>query len=207
MDRARYILAVILLLSWPPGLLLWFAIHPFARFWRKVGPGWTYGILAAPSLLLATVVWRFRHRLLSVDLGTSYPLIGLAVVTAVGAGILAVKRRKYLTFRILAGVPELARGDDRGVLLRDGIYGVIRHPRYIEALLGVATYALFSNYLGLYVLLLLSLPALYLVVLLEERELRDRFGADYESYCRKVPRFLPRSWRSVVPGGRGAASG
>jgi len=199
MDRVRYVLALILLLSWPPGVLLWIAIHPFAGFWRRFGPVWTYSVLALPSVLLAVLVWRWRHTLLATDLGTSYPLIGLAALTAIGAAILAVKRRKYLTFRILAGVPELTRGDDRGVLLREGIYGVIRHPRYIEALLGVATYTLFCNYLGLYALLLLSLPMLYLVVVLEEKELRDRFGPDYESYCREVPRFLPRAWRRVPP--------
>jgi protein-S-isoprenylcysteine O-methyltransferase Ste14 len=28
-------------------------------------------------------------------------------------------------------------------------------------------------------------------VLLEERELRDRFGAEYDAYCRRVARYLP----------------
>jgi len=30
------------------------------------------------------------------------------------------------------------------------------------------------------------------VPMLEERELRERFGAKYDAYCRRVPRFLPR---------------
>ena len=32
----------------------------------------------------------------------------------------------------------------------------------------------------------------HLIAVLEERELRDRFGEEYEAYCRKVSRFLPR---------------
>ena len=49
------------------------------------------------------------------------------------------------------------------------------------------------------------------IVAAEERYLRDRFGADFEAYCRDVPRWLPRlsglrstladhsfNWRRVV---------
>jgi len=31
----------------------------------------------------------------------------------------------------------------------------------------------------------------FLIVQLEERELRERFGTEYEAYCRRVPRFVP----------------
>ena len=46
--------------------------------------------------------------------------------------------------------------------------------------------------LALCVTFALSLPTLYLLVLLEERDLRERFGSEYEACCRRVPRFVPR---------------
>jgi protein-S-isoprenylcysteine O-methyltransferase Ste14 len=59
--------------------------------------------------------------------------------------------------------------------------------------LGTVAVALFANYLAVYVLALVLVPALYLVVVLEERELRERFGEDYVTYSQRVPRFIP--WR------------
>jgi protein-S-isoprenylcysteine O-methyltransferase Ste14 len=38
----------------------------------------------------------------------------------------------------------------------------------------------------------ISVGAHLAVVQIEEPELRKRFGASYEDYCRKVPRWLPR---------------
>jgi len=56
----------------------------------------------------------------------------------------------------------------------------------------LVTLSLFCNYLAVWILLALFVPAIYGVVLLEERELKQRFGRQYEQYCRDVPRFVPR---------------
>jgi hypothetical protein len=53
------------------------------------------------------------------------------------------------------------------------------------------SYALFVNHAGVCVATVAGIPALSLVVVLEERELRERFGAEYAEYCRRVPGFLP----------------
>lgn len=190
-DAIRYYVAVIVLVSLPPAVLLWFAIHPLARFWRRLGPVATYGVLALPGLALMALMVAFRTPLLMADLGTSYPLIVLGLVFVGGACAIGVKRKKYLTFAVLSGIPELSRTTS-GKLLTEGIYGRMRHPRYVEVVLATLAYALVANYLGLYLIAAWFIGAIYLVILLEERELRERFGKDYEEYCRRVPRFIPR---------------
>jgi protein-S-isoprenylcysteine O-methyltransferase Ste14 len=40
----------------------------------------------------------------------------------------------------------------------------------------------------------LLIPALHLIVLFEEIELARRFGAEYDAYRKRVPRYVPR-WR------------
>ena len=109
------------------------------------------------------------------------------------AGYIGWKRKKYLTMRILAGVPEVeTEVEKRGKLLDEGPYAIIRHPRYVEILFATCGYAAIANYLGCWILAVLMVPLIHLVVLLEERELIDRFGNAYREYAARVPRYFPR---------------
>lgn len=191
-DSARQVIAILVIASFPPSLLLWLAIHPFAAFWRKVGPVWTYAILGLPVAGYMVGVWLFRNTLLVLDLGTNVITMILAAI-AFGAAVL-LKRSvvTQLRFAALSGIPELSKRKYPGKLLTEGIYSRVRNPRYIEALLWVMAYALFANYLGTYIVVVLCLPLIYFVVRLEERELKVRFGTIYEEYCRRVPRFVPK---------------
>jgi len=143
----------------------------------------TAGILALFSI---------RRALVGPDLGYYPALLVLAGVLMSGALWIAVLRRRHLTFRVLAGIPEIEAENGPEALLDEGIYARIRHPRYVEVVLGTWAYALFSNYLGAYVVAALTVPLIHLVVLIEERELVARFGDRYESYRSRVPRYLPR---------------
>lgn len=53
--------------------------------------------------------------------------------------------------------------------------------------------------IGVYALLLTAF-AYWSVLRVEEPELRERFGATYEDYCRHVPRWLPRIFRGGSAG-------
>lgn len=193
MRTARYVVALLVLLSYPWGVVLWLFIHPLARFWRRLGVAATYMILSVPIVLLLVGVYRARHTLLAREFGTNPLTIGASVVLVACAATIAWKRHRLLTPRVLVGVPELSDRHYPGRLLTEGIYARIRHPRYVEVVLWVSAYAFFANYLAPYVVVLASIPVLMLVVVLEERELRERFGTAYDEYCRRVPRFVPRS--------------
>lgn len=136
------------------------------------------------------LLWHISPTLVGRDLGFQPVLLALAVPAAIVGAVIAGKRRKYLNQRVLVGVPEISKAD-RGRLLCEGIYARTRNPRYLEFLSFSFAYVAFANYTGTWMLYLLTFPAIHLVVLLEEPELRERFGTEYEDYCRRVPRYLP----------------
>jgi protein-S-isoprenylcysteine O-methyltransferase Ste14 len=191
MERIRYGLAVIMIATIPPAVIWWYIVHPFVGFWRRLGPRVTNWIVGVTMVALMVVLGLERRWLVGADLGMNWILAGLGIVCFGVAIAMGLKRKRYLTMRILAGVPELD-ADNPGTLLTEGPYAVIRHPRYVEVLVGVLGYALAANHVGGYVVAVLIIPGLHLVVLLEERELAVRFAGAYEAYCARVPRYIPR---------------
>jgi protein-S-isoprenylcysteine O-methyltransferase Ste14 len=176
----------------PPGLVWWFLVHPFVRFWRRLGPRVTLTIMGALGVGGVAALLPFRAAILGRDLGTSPVLLGVGAVLLLASWWIALLRRRHLTARILAGVPELDGEGSSGTLLTEGIYARMRHPRYVEVALGTLAWACFANFVGAWVVALGTIPVLHLIVLLEERELVDRFGAQYRTYSASVPRYLPR---------------
>jgi protein-S-isoprenylcysteine O-methyltransferase Ste14 len=82
-------------------------------------------------------------------------------------------------------------------LVVDGPYHVVRNPMYWgvgAVMLGEA--AVFHS-LAVAELMAVLLVGMNLFVLFyEEPQLRRKFGAEYDDYCRRVPRWLPRPGRS-----------
>jgi len=199
MSTVRYVFAVLLMIGLPPGVLMWFFVHPFIGFWRRLGARLSLTINITLMIAGAVGLWFVRTPLLGADLGTSWPLVALGVCLAAVAARIGLARRKYLTTRILVGMPEFARDEeDQGTVLTEGPYARIRHPRYVEVLFASFAYAFVANYVGVYALALLMIPLVHLLVLIEERELRSRFGEAYEVYSSRVPRYIPRRGGSAT---------
>lgn len=194
-DTIRYFLALILVISLPPLFLYWLLIHPLIDLWRAKGIRVTYGVIL--TIITAGLIGLFsmRHYLLATQFGTNYPFVATGVVCLVLSGLMRLAVQKHLTTATLLGFPEIAPDRYPRKLVTEGLYARVRHPRYVQFLIALLGYSLIANYLALYVAFALWLAGIYVIVLLEERELRDHFGAGYENYCRRVPRFVPRLFR------------
>ena len=192
MDAVRYFAALVVVVMFPPGFAAWFFIHPFINFWRRVGPGLTLGIWLSVLLSLCYGLFNVRSSLLAVDYGTQWILVGIGVVLYCLCFSLHLRCRRYLTLRTLMGIPELKATDEEpGKLLNEGIYAQVRHPRYLGVMLGGIGIACIANYQTAWVIMAALVPVTYLLTVVEERELRDRFGEQYTRYAEKVPRIIP----------------
>jgi protein-S-isoprenylcysteine O-methyltransferase Ste14 len=196
MTTVRFYLAVILVVSVPPVVAFWCAAHTMVALWRRVGPWVAYSVLLAMVFALGWGCFLIRGVLMGRDLGThALPIVFGLLLYGVSV-VPEIQIRKYLTLPTLVGYPELAPERAESKLLTEGIYARVRHPRYSSTLVGMTGFALLTNYSGVYLVVALTLPAIYLITILEERELLVRFGDEYRRYQEEVPRFLPRVRRN-----------
>jgi protein-S-isoprenylcysteine O-methyltransferase Ste14 len=120
--------------------------------------------------------YRARGVVMGRDLGTHPLPLVLEFLLYLSSIIPEVQIRKYLKLKTLLGWSELAPGRTESLLLTEGIYGRVRHPRYASTMVGMIGFALIINYSVVYAVVALTLPGLYLITVLEERELLVRFG-------------------------------
>jgi len=76
-----------------------------------------------------------------------------------------------------------------------GFYRYVRNPMYVGFFVGwVGLWVVFgrANLVAITAVAAVMAGVALFVRLYEEPTLRNKFGADYEEYCRNVPRWLPR---------------
>ena len=89
------------------------------------------------------------------------------------------------------GTPSPA--DPPKELVVSGLYRHIRNPIYVGVVLILLGYVLWHPSRAILGMPFIVAVCSHLFVLLyEESHLRKTFGASYEDYCRKVPRWVPR---------------
>ncbi len=167
------LLAAVVLSLLRPDLRIW--PPPDRRSWRFHVTFWPViaGVLAAIVLAWRdwnTFIWGGGERI----------LVGGALI-AVGLGL------ADWGVRTLGRIASSGLG---GEFREAGPYRFSRNPQYVGDILATVGLAVVANSTLLWIVTAPALAALVLAPYAEEPWLRSRFGASYESYRARVPRFL-----------------
>ena len=176
-----------------PVPVYWLLIHPAVNYWRRIGyrsfwialPVWI--LIGVPLALMgnAIFIYRLPRNAATYDLGAALLALSMWVSHLV---------HQEFSLKKLAGLPELNPKHPLRGVIGTGIYARVRHPRYANIILGFLAFGLLTGAAGIFVLAIVSFLLYLIVTPLEERELREQYGPDYEAYARTVPRFFPRFW-------------
>jgi protein-S-isoprenylcysteine O-methyltransferase Ste14 len=158
---------------------------------RAAGGGLGFVFVGGPTLVAGLVPWLIT-RWHADDQPLSLKLLGGAFIALGLVLVLEATARFALQGR---GTPAPWAPPERFVAR--GSYRFTRNPMYVGVLVLIAGQALLLGREVLFVWAVGAWLLFQLFLLLEEEPgLRRRFGAEYEDYCSRVPRWLPIAPRS-----------
>ena len=148
-----------------------------------------------------TVTW-WAPRYFFPNAYAANPLENTATLAG-GMVLLALGVAGYLWCALdfaFAGHGTPAPMDPPKLLVVRGLYRYARNPMYISVLLVLfGESVLFRSWTLCRYALVVWLCFHLFVLLYEEPTLREKFGASYEDFCKRVNRWLPRPPRSSAP--------
>ena len=89
---------------------------------------------------------------------------------------------------ILLSIVALSRYRGEG-LIEKGIYGIVRHPMYLGAILLFLSWIFFCPHWSIILLSAVNITIVYRFILQGERQNITRFGDAYQHYMESVPRI------------------
>ncbi len=187
-------LSLFALVYFTPLPILIISLHKTIAIWRRLGAISYYIFIALFGVafaICAVNVWPFRDLIWEWRMYDHWLSLSGMIPLMIGLGIGSSSIRT-LSIRVLLGFPEIDRNHYPSKLVVNGLYHYIRHPRYLEFILEAVGVAILSGLWVSYLFLVYFIPAVYLLTLIEERELVQRFGADYIDYRKRTGRFFPK---------------
>jgi protein-S-isoprenylcysteine O-methyltransferase Ste14 len=185
------LLALLTIISWPLIPLFWIPLHFCSDFFRKIRL-LSYILPVVTWLPSAYVLYLYRDILMRYRIDMpGLPVIAGILLLILGT-ILHIWTARLLSLQGLIGIHEIL-SSSKGRVVREGAFGVVRHPTYLAHTMMFSGVFLISGVVAVGAVAILDFIAVHAFVIpLEERELLSRFGDAYKRYQREVPRFFPR---------------
>ncbi len=176
--------------------LFWIVIHPNIDSWRRrkqYGKP-TYKALlplwAGMWVVMGAVSRPWRNVLLWHS-----PLAWIpgALLLSTGVFLYARARRGFSPLQ-LSGQHEIESDQHRQELVVSGIRRRVRHPIYLGHLCEMLGWSIGTGMAVLFGLTALALGTGAIMIRMEDAELRQRFGDQFDAYQQRVPAIVPRFW-------------
>lgn len=162
---------------------------------RKRAAIGTAAFAVAPATAAGVVPWLLTRWEVAAPVPGGVPAqVAGALLIGAGAAVIA---NSFVHFAV-EGLGTPAPFAPPKHLVVGGLYRYVRNPMYVSIAAAVAGQGLLLGQPKLFVALAIgAVPVAAFVRLYEEPALTRKFGAEYEEYCRNVPRWLPRltPWR------------
>jgi protein-S-isoprenylcysteine O-methyltransferase Ste14 len=191
----RETFAQLIVIFYPGVFVYWMIVHNNVSRLRTWGTRAFW--VAVPAWVVTSVpLLFFRRNIFSVRWDFPDWVEGVLAVVGIFAIVLAaallLQAGQQIPFRTLVGFPEIAPETNRQPILSSGIYSRTRNPVYLAHWLVVFSAAALTNFAANWIGFALDCAVLPLLIHGEERELLTRYGDEFVSYMRRVPRFFPR---------------
>jgi protein-S-isoprenylcysteine O-methyltransferase Ste14 len=180
------LLAIMTLMFWSVIPLFWIPVHLAAGFFRKLGL-FTYLMPFITWVPVAYVLYHYRFFLLQFKVQlpallniTGIPLFLLGTLLHIWTAVL-------LGGLGIIGVPEIS-SKVASNLITKGPFSIVRHPTYLaHTLIFFGVFFITEEVVVGVVALLDFIVVNSMIIPLEEKELLNRFGKEYQRYKRQVP--------------------
>jgi protein-S-isoprenylcysteine O-methyltransferase Ste14 len=153
-------------------------------------------LILAPGIVAGFIPWWISRWHLQPPFRGFTPFRAFGVLLIAGGVVVVLD--SFIRFA-LQGIGTPAPVFPTRHLVVNGFYRYVRNPMYVAVTALILGQAFLFGSLHLLGYALLPWLAAHLFVLIyEEPTLRRSFGAEYETYCANVPRWIPRvsPWRN-----------
>jgi len=171
--------------------LFWFMVHPRADKWRKQERS-PFRVLVPAWLMMWVGIGAITGHWRNVQF-YSTPWSWLPAALLFASGIFLYSRSgAQFSWAQLGGLPELRsdRRDDRLITTR--IRARVRHPVYLAHLCEMLAWSVGTGLLVCWGLTAFAMLTGAVMIRMEDKELKRRFGEEYLDYQAKVPAVVPR---------------